>query len=124
MIDIETIDLINRLIKYADDRKHIEFHFLRCWSEYKYYKNKRKAFKHVCKMFRKIIKRYSKRTYSNANTHERLQQLLDFYTGEFETVTEMIYEYEAYLLSGNYLSAFAGEVRAEEDMIDFRGRDY
>lgn len=122
MLDTEVIKVINRIIEYTQTGEHTEFHFLRSWPEYKYYKNKRKAFKQVIRMFKNISRRYRKRLGENTPTYERLQQILNFYKKELDVVTEIIYEYEAYLLTGNYLSAMLGELRDETDLVDFRGR--
>lgn len=131
MTDIQQIWL--DIIDQAKTTQLTKFRFIHDWSEYKYYKKKRKHYKWLTKTLLRsadnIFKSYCTSTkLGNANVvkllaYVKLLQTASFYKQELVTITDMVYEYEAYLFEGNFLWAFLGEPRAECDLRDFRDKE-
>jgi hypothetical protein len=46
-----------------------------------------------------------------------------FYAKEIETLRDMIDEHNEYILSGHVLDTLVGNIRPEEDLVDFRKID-
>lgn len=132
MSSTETQQLISKIIDHALEGNYTEFTFLRSWSDYKYYKNKRRSFNYAAHMLQgsanRIFKAYCKSVkegtanFNKLLVYQQLQNTVAFYKKEVETFTEMLYEYDAYLLEGHYLAALLGEIRADKDLVDFRCR--
>ena len=121
-------------IDYAQYASNIKFCFLKSWTEYQDFKNKRKVLKIILKVLRKsaqlLFKEYCKSVISQISDFNKLlayHQLLiaiEFYEKELSVILDIIYEYEAYLMNSNFLYALFGGVRSPEDMRDFREEDY
>lgn len=130
MKDKETQQLIISVLEFARDTKPSEFRLLRTWSEYSTYKRKRSAYKLLVRGLTKTSDRlFKKYCYGicigegNINqllAYQQLQQTLQFYQHEVDVFTDIIYEFEAYLMEGNLLGSFMGEIRSISDMHDFR----
>lgn len=130
MKSTELHEIMLTIIDHALTAKSTEFRFLRNWSDYRFYKGQYKTLRLGISALERgannLYKKYCKGVsegQSNFNqllAYQQLQDVIKFYYHELWTITEMIYEYEAYLLSGNYLWAFLGSTRTEEDMRDFR----
>lgn len=126
----DTQQMMLTIIEHAQTAKPSEFHLIRNWKEYRYYKGKRRSFKLLTKALRKgvdrLLTRYcdsvatGKENFNTLVAYQQMVEVLTFYERELATVTGMIYEYEAYLFEGNYVSAFLGEIRSDADMHDFR----
>lgn len=131
MTDLQEIWL--RIIDCAKPSHLTKFRFIKEWSEYKFYKSKRKYYKWLLKRLQKVTKILfkdycSKIKRGNSNIIKllactKLAQTISFYKQELNTITEMIFEYEAYLFEGNLLTAFLGEPRTEYDLRDFRDKE-
>lgn len=117
-------------IRYTKTEPHLTFRFLTSWSEYKYLRKKRKRIKLFLKMLKsctkRLFKNYCKAILKGEDqitkllAFSQLQQVCEYYDVELSTITEMIWEYEAYLMDCNYIYALSGKTRAPEDMRDFR----
>lgn len=118
------------IMEHADTKPNVEFKFLTSWSEYKHFRGKRRYLKLLTSMLERcserMFKKYCKAVASgdaSVNTliaYNQLQWVLCYYEEDLRIINDIIWEYEAYLLEGNYLSAFLGEPRADVDMRDFR----
>lgn len=127
---IEFQQLMITVIDHAQTRPHITFQFLTNWSNYKYQRERRKYIKLLLKILDRMVARLFKRYCASITAGDskittllafkQLQQVRKYYEVELQVITEMIREYEAYLLEGNYLWAFLGKLRSEADMRDFR----
>ena len=130
MQDTETQQIILNLIEYAQSAKHIEFHLLCNWYEYKYYRSKRKSLKLIVRALRdstdRLFKSYcndvaaGKGDFTKLLAYQQIQQVIKFYSLELQIVIDMLEEYEVYLANGNFFLAFLGTGRSELDMRDFR----
>jgi hypothetical protein len=130
MKDKETQQLIVSILDFARDTKPSEFRLLRTWQDYKLYKNKRTAYKLLVRGLNRTSNRLFKKYCTGVSigegninqllAYQQLQTTLRFYEHELEVFTDMVYEFEAYLMEGNYLASFLGEIRSISDMHDFR----
>lgn len=121
------IQLINR----AQKGEFSEFQILRNWAEYKAAREIRQALTSInkCleKSLKKVLKGYCKDIIEGTSKVENiiayniLKNTHNFYQKELETLNCTIWEYEAYLLAGNYLGAFFGVERTDDDLQDYRG---
>ena len=131
MPENETQQMILKIIEHAQSAKSSEFHFIRNWSEYRYYKGKSRSFRLVVNALtagsKRLLKRYCRSIVEadgNLTTLLAYKQMLGviaFYENEVDVLTNMINEYEAYLLTGgNWLFSILGEQRTEEQCYDHR----
>lgn len=130
MSDKETQQLTLQIIDYARKAKLTEFHFLENWTEYRFYQERRRTLKLLIKTLYKgtdrLFEKYRQSIVSDTDdftkllAYKQMLSTIEFYKKELAVVTDMIYEYEAYLLEGNYINAWLGEQRAVRDLHDFR----
>ena len=130
MQEDEVKQFLISIIEYADTAKLTEFHFIRDWADYRRSKHKCSTLKLLLKTMRRISKRLCKKycksvisgngNFNQLLAYQQLQAVLQFYQQELAVYTDMVYEYEAYLMEGNFMSAFLGDYRAYEDLRDFR----
>ena len=132
MYNTEAYQLMSTIIDQAQAGQFTEFQFLHNWDEYKFYKGKCRAYRLLVKTLQKSTNRLFKSYCSSVTqgscnftkllAYHQMLQTINYYKTEIVTITDMILEYEAYLTCSNFLYAFLGATRAEEDLIDFRGR--
>ncbi len=125
---------ILNMIDYAQSSDNLKFYFLRSWAEYRKLKNHFKTLKVVLKVLKKsansLFKDYCKDVISQVSNFNKLlayHQLLiaiEFYEKEISVISDIIYEYDAYIMDGHFLRSYFGGVRPPEDLQDFRGKDY
>lgn len=126
----EEQQLLTTIFEQANSAKPSEFHFICNWTDYKFYRGKRKSYRLLIRILNKGATRLL-RGYCNsvvtgdANflkllAYQQLLQVIEFYEKELNTYIDMINEYEAYLFEGNLLWSFLGGYRPEEDLRDFR----
>ena len=133
MTNTEFQQMILKIIEYAQITPPSEFRFICNWVEYKYFKGKRRSYKLFAKGLHKgadrLFKAYCEGiTEGSANfnkllAYQQMLQVISFYEREIVTISEMLNEYEAYLLDGIFLNSFIGVPRAEEDLKDYRSED-
>lgn len=132
MHNTEEQELMTTIIEQAQSGQCTEFRFIRSWSEYRFYRGKRRSFKLLVRALQsgteRLFKSYCDSVIQGSSNfvkllaYQQMQQIIKFYKTEIETITYMIHEYEAYLTSGHFFWAFLGGQRVEEDLVDFRGR--
>jgi hypothetical protein len=124
-------NLTAELIAKVKEGKHQQFQFIRSWHEYTKFKQLRRAYKLLIGSIKKTAKKLIKKYYKAANkgkanpmdlfTHLATLEILDFYEEEFRVVTDMIYEYEAYLMEGNLIDAWLfNDYRPSDKLFDHR----
>jgi hypothetical protein len=133
MKDKETQQLIVSILDFARDTKPSEFRLLRTWQDYKLYKNKRTAYKLLVRGLNRTSNRLFKKYCTGVSigegninqllAYQQLQTTLRFYEHELEVFTDMVYEFEAYLMEGNLVYAFLGIPRTESELWDHREID-
>lgn len=128
MQDIDTQELILKIIKQAEDGKHSEYHMITTWREYKYYQYQEESFETVIKVLRNcansVFKEYCKEVptgnapFMKLLAYRQFEDIIAYYKQEQHTIQEMLLEYHDYLASGNLLRALFGEIR--EDTYESR----
>ena len=126
----EIQQMLMTIIEYAKSAKLSEFHFIRDWYDYRFCSAKCSSFKLLIKGLRKTSNRLFKKyclsvasgegNFNQLLAYQQLQQVIRFYQYELDNYTNMVHEYNAYLMDGHLISAFFGEFRADSDLHDFR----
>lgn len=124
--------LLSELYAYAESGKQTKFRLLQNWQEYNTYKHIRRSTEAVVNLMQasaeKQLKDYCAAVRAgSANFYDLLAlksiiKILNCYTREYNTITDMVREYEAYIMEGNLLDAYFGEQRPAEHQFDFRYR--
>lgn len=124
-------NILLELAHYTEAGEHTKFQLLRNWQEYRFTCRAKMTLKILTKTLRatanKTFKGYCKAVAAgNADLNKLLAykytvKILNFYVKELEIITNMVYEYEAYLMEGHLLDSFFGEQRSIELMWDHRG---
>jgi hypothetical protein len=130
MHDNETQQMILTIIEHAKTTKPTEFRFLRNWTDYRFYKGKLRSFKLLIKALNsgcdRLFKNYCSSVVSGEGdlnkllAYQQMLEVIDFYQRELFTITDMLCEYDTYLMEGHLFWAFLGESRSDADMRDFR----
>jgi hypothetical protein len=130
MTNTEVQQMMLDIIKEAQSSKPMEFHLISNWTEYKFYKSKRKTFKLIIKALQsstnRLLKNYCRAIVldiadiTKLLAYHQMQQTISFFQHEHATISDMLYEYNVYLSTGNFMWAFLGGQRSEADMQDFR----
>lgn len=104
--------ITNDLIKYAESGKHVNFRLLRTWQEYFAIRRRRRAIGIIIKSLttsrRKLLDRYckdipgQKTDFIKLLAYKALGDTLDFYIEEHRILSDMIDEYDFYILDGNF----------------------
>ncbi len=123
-------EILIQLIEHANAGKHSEFNFIRNWANYRLTKRNAKALRYTVNALQTSCDR-TFNTYcqevragvadvTKLLAYTTLRSTLEFYKQELYIFASMVYEYEAYLLEGNYLYAFFGAERTDDELWDFR----
>jgi hypothetical protein len=123
-------EILLQLIEHANAGKHAEFNYIRNWTDYRLAKRNVKALQYTVNALQTSCDR-TFNTYcqevrvgtadvTKLLAYTTLRTTLEFYKQELSIFTNMIYEYEAYLLEGNYVYAFFGAERTDDELWDFR----
>lgn len=130
MKNIEDQKFLADLFKRAEAGEHTEFSWIRSLSEYEFRQRNKSAikvvintlehstnalFKAYCEDVRKGSADITKLLIRNV-----LLRTIEFYRRELITVIDMISEYEAYLMDGNLIDSFFGEIRPISELWDRR----
>jgi hypothetical protein len=130
MKNIDDQKLLADLVKRAEAGEHTKFELIKAWHEYKYYKTSCRAVEMLIDSIRRsakqLFKKYCKAIelgqadVTTLLVRNVLLRTKEFYEKEAEIIFDMITEYEAYLMNGNLLDSFFGEIRPISEMRDFR----
>ena len=125
-------DLTADLINNARSGKHRQFQFLMSYREYSGAKQVRHALSLLVSSIRqsttKLFKRYCKTVSAGVSDVNVLLaycntcQILEYYGEELKIITDMIVEYECYLVNGNWLDFILGSQRTADKLWDHRGK--
>lgn len=126
----ETQQKLLTILEHAQTAKPSEFRLILNWNDLKYCQHKVKSFKLLVKGLRRaadgLFKGYctgvanSESDFVKLLAYQQLVQAVVFYENEIKVFLEMLDEYDTYLGKGNFLWAYLGGMRAEEDLRDFR----
>lgn len=121
MNDIEAKQLISNILDQAQESKSLKFHYIRSWSELKYYIRLKKSTKLIIGALRssanKLFKDYCKDVNNGTAdvnkllAYSQLQDVIAFYTNELATLQWMLDEYDEYLGQGHFWYSFLGGQR-------------
>lgn len=122
----EVRQVVGKLLDHARTDTQIEFIKILNWREYSFYQEQLESLKVVCR----ILRRSAKRLFSNyckavsigaadstkLTAYAQLNEILAFYEKDLSTVSDMIYEYEKYLIDHNrFIWALLGNRRDPND---------
>lgn len=127
----ESKQLISELLTYAETGEHCSFGFIQNWPDYAALKKSRRTLRSVIKILesshRNTFNNYCRSVPCGSASFIKLlacnavKNALAFYKQEYQTQTDMIDEYEMYLLHGNLLKSFLYEQRPDYKLWDHRG---
>jgi hypothetical protein len=134
MSNQEDKELFAEIIKRAESGEHTKFEYIKSWREYKTrilnYKATEMLIKGRERSTKSLLKRYCKAVglgQGDITTLLVRKALLDtkrFYDKELTVIADMISEYDAYLLDGNFISQFFFyETRPISECWDRRNMD-
>jgi hypothetical protein len=123
-------DMMLQLIERAKNKDYSKFRYLRNWKDYQYIRQTKKTLELTISALQKAadntLKSYCREVRRGTSEITRLvaftilNNTLKFYKEELDIINHMIYEYEAYLLCGNYVAAFFGAERTDAELWDHR----
>jgi hypothetical protein len=129
-LDEQTQTILTNIINHADAGQHVPFRFLKTWREYRTMKGSKKVTKMIIKnlqytdnlLFTRYCKDNPEHTadFTKLLICRTLRSTLDFYKTELETISDMVDEYECYLLSGNFLDFVLYGTRPDHKLKDYR----
>lgn len=130
MMNDNSLELAEQLIKRAKEGDHSNFEFIRSLEEYFAAKTIKKALKKVVKSFdtpkTNLYNAHIKSVKEGEDdlnvilAFSELVQVVKFYEDEIGIISDMIDEYVTYVHSGHILDTLIGNYRKEEDLVDFR----
>ena len=123
-------DLMSELVYNAESGNHRQFKYLRNYLEYRRARQVKRALAILVSSIKRSLKRQLKnycKTITIGETdvikllaYSTSVKVLEFYEEELKTVTDMIIEYECYLVNGNLFDFILGSYRPEEKLWDHR----
>ena len=123
MNDTETTQLIQAIINKAQEGKAQPYRTILYWSEFKYYRDLKKATKLVIGTLRisskRLFKSYCEDVIAGISDvnkilgYTQLLDIIDFYQGELETLEAMLTDYDEYLGEGNFWYSILGGRRMD-----------
>jgi hypothetical protein len=127
---VETQQIINELLLFAEEGKHTEFRLIKTFSECCSIKKSYKFLKTIDKLLRASadsllqehctdIEAYTSQHYKLL-TYTILKNAIEFYEVERRTLELMLGEYEIYLISGNLFDFIWYGGRPEKKLWDHR----
>ena len=125
-------DLLLFLMRTTEAGKHRQFRLLENWQEYIKAKQVKRAEAVIVASLQesanKLFKKYCNAIKSGETDVIKLlaycttKEVISFYEEETNVISDMIYEYEAYLMEGNFLWAWLfNEQRPADKLWDHRG---
>ena len=134
MSKLDEQQMLADIVKRADAGEHTKFEYIRSWKEYKQRRMSRTALNMLLESLehstRSLLKRYCKAVKKGEAdvitllVREKLLATKSFYERELTMITDMIYEYEAYLMDCNVIGQFLFyEIRPISECWDRRDMD-
>lgn len=127
----QTRQLISELLDYAETGEHSSFGFIRNWPDYRALRKSRRTLRSIIRIlesaYQNTFSNYCKAIPSGSAPFVKLlacsavRSALAFYKKEYQTQTDMIDEYDMYLLQGNLLKSFLYKQRPDHELWDHRG---
>jgi hypothetical protein len=125
MQDIDTKEIVKRLILQAQEDQHTKPHLITTWKEYRFYINQARSLKVVIKVLRNseasLFKSYCKgiakgeAEFSKMIACLQVQDIIDYYDQEYEIIKGMNTEYDNYLGECNFINFILTLFGAERD---------
>lgn len=126
-----TQNIFSELNSFAESGEHTKFRLLQNWQEYSFYCKVRQSTITLIDFLEKSadtqLKNYCKDIILGSTdvykllAYKHIIKIRNCYLIELETITDMIREYEAYLMEGNLLFAYLGDTRPADKQWDHRG---
>lgn len=127
----EIQDMLFEIIDYAQTADSYQFNYICTWKDYKFYKGKFRSFKLLVRALSDAAERMFKKYCNSVSfgkeedptkliAFHQMQEIIQFYVTEADTLADMLSEYRAYLNSGHFLNSFLGQHRHSRDLYDFR----
>ena len=123
-------NLVSELASFTDAGEHTKFQLLQNWQEYKFTRKVRYSLQVLVNSLQLSIDRQLKAycktvTTGNADVYSLLafnytRKILVFYLEELVIIEDMLYEYETYLASGNWLDFVFNLPRPADKLWDHR----
>lgn len=126
----ESEKLFIQLMEKALTNEHSTFEFLRCWSDREVIKQYVYNVSAVITMFKNLektaYKTYLKQIESSTQDLQvvlvlkQFNQCKRYYQKEKEIAKDMLEEYKAYVFGGHLWDTLVGNIRTDEDCVDYR----
>ena len=123
MQELDAQEIINELIRQAKDNQHLEFYKLDNLFDYFYYLDQRRALRVTLRVLRNclnfLFSDYCREVANGTGDFNKLlaykefEYIIEYYQQEFNTVNDMLDEYENYMILGGFLPALLGIPRGD-----------
>lgn len=125
--------IVNDIFKRVELEVHTSPEFIKSYKDYKVRKINLKALrllvhglernaKHILKDYCRGITKGTE-DFTKLLAYRSILKAIAFYKKEIDIILDMIYEYDAYLMDGNYLTSVLGEIRPISELWDRRDMD-
>lgn len=121
MQTINVQQLLLKIFNTVDNEKPIEFHYIKTWQEFSYYRQYLKATKLILRILQKssksLFNNYCKDVVTGKATvikilaYVRLNDAITFYNKELQVINQMLEDYDIYLGDGHFWFSFFGGQR-------------
>lgn len=123
-------ELFTELVNKALKGEHTKFNFLRCWSDRAPVKQYILGVKVTAKMFSDLVDKTTESYIDQIAKDEQdlglilalkqFTQCKDYYEQELFLAEDILKEYWSYILGGHVWDTLLGNIRKDEDMVDYR----
>ena len=123
-------ELFTELVNKALKGEHTKFNFLRCWSDRTPVKQYIFGIKATLKMFSELVDKTTESYIDQIAKDEQdlglilaLKQFIqckDYYEQELFLAEDILKEYWSYIFGGHVWDTLLGNIRKDEDMVDYR----
>lgn len=121
MEQTEAQELLLEILNNVEEGKSIEFHLITSWSEFKFYWQSIKATRLIVKSIKEaannLFKSYCREVstgsadFNQLLAYSQLQEVIDFYEKDIDTLRKMLDEYNEYLGEGHFWYSLLGGER-------------
>lgn len=114
-------DYTTLLIEKALEGTHSKFEFIQSMNDFNMARQLAKALNKLTKGFYKSIRKLQKQdNFENEDIIKLLKKCANFYKVELAITKDMIDEFKVYMEYGHFVDMLLGEIRPEQDLVDFR----